>query len=67
MDAFDRWWHWVNKDLTDDLRNPLTMPASTYNPVVALPETAWHDRERVNEAVRNYRGYFAQQKRCSCR
>ena len=47
-DAFDRWWQWVTKPVS----SLETIPVEVYRAVMALPEAARQDRERVNEAVR---------------
>jgi hypothetical protein len=47
-DAFDRWWHWATKPVS----SLETIPAEIYRAVMALPEAARQDRERVNQAVR---------------
>jgi len=51
-DAFDQWWEWARKPLD----SPLTIPASIHNPIMALPEDDRQDRQKVNEAVRQYDG-----------
>ncbi|WJR74936.1 hypothetical protein [Bradyrhizobium sp. NP1] len=51
-DAFDQWWEWANKPLDSDL----TIPSDLHFVMTSLvPEDDWHSRERVNEAVRQYR------------
>ena len=47
-DAFDCWWQWVTKPVS----SLETIPVEVYRAVIALPEAARQDRERVNEAVR---------------
>jgi hypothetical protein len=47
-DAFDCWWQWVTKPVS----SLETIPVEVYRAVMALPEAARQDRERVNEAVR---------------
>jgi hypothetical protein len=49
-DAFDQWWEWVNKPSYSDL----IIPAEIYNPIMALSPEDRRDREKVNEAVRQY-------------
>jgi hypothetical protein len=51
MDDFDRWWQWANKPL--DSR--LTLPAEIHHAITSLPPETRHDRDKVNEAVRNLR------------
>ena len=48
MDAFDRFWQWANKPR----QSHLTIPADLHHAVTSLPREAWHDREKLNEAVR---------------
>jgi hypothetical protein len=48
-DAFDLWWKWAEKPVD----STLTISAEIHNAVMALPPGERHDREKVNEAVRN--------------
>jgi hypothetical protein len=50
MDAFDRWWFWAEKSLD----NHLTIPAELHEPIMQLSPADRRDRERVNEAVRQW-------------
>ena len=46
MDDFDRFWQWANKPLG------LTIPADLHHAVTSLPQEAWRERAKVNEAAR---------------
>jgi hypothetical protein len=48
MDDFDRFWEWANKSR----HSRPTIPADLHHAVTSLPREAWHDRNKVNEAVR---------------
>jgi hypothetical protein len=48
MDAFDRWWEWVEKP-ADSL---LTIPAYLHDAVMQLPPEHRLNRTMVNKAVR---------------
>ena len=50
-DAFDQWWNGSTSQAISDL----TIPAEIRNPVMALSPEDPEDREKVNEAVRQYR------------
>jgi ATP-dependent DNA ligase len=46
-----RFWRWANKPLDSGL----TIPAEIHHAITSLPPEARHDRDKVNEAVRNLR------------
>jgi hypothetical protein len=46
-DAFDQWWEWAEKPLT----NPLTIPAELHEAVMELSPDDRRHREKVNAAV----------------
>ena len=48
-DAFDQWWEWANKDQLERR----TIPEEIHEAMMALPPDEWHDREKVNAAVRD--------------
>jgi hypothetical protein len=48
MDDFDRFWQWANKPR----HSMLTIPAELHHAVTSLPQEAWRDRAKVNEAAR---------------
>jgi hypothetical protein len=48
MDDFDRFWQWANKPR----HSRLTIPAGLHHAVTSLPQEAWRDRAKVNEAAR---------------
>jgi hypothetical protein len=50
-DAFDMCWAWAEKPP----HSSLTIAAEIHRAVMALPPNERHDREKVNEAVRNAR------------
>jgi len=48
MDDFDRFWQWANKPSP----SRLTIPVDLHHAVTSLPQEAWRDRAKVNEATR---------------
>jgi hypothetical protein len=48
-DAFDQWREWSQKPLA----SPQSIPDRIYAAVMALPPGERHDREKVNQAVRD--------------
>ena len=50
-DAFDLWWEWAQKPH----ESLLMIDADIHNPIMELSPEDRRDREKVNEAVRQYR------------
>ncbi|WP_197427485.1 hypothetical protein [Bradyrhizobium retamae] len=49
-DAFDQWWEWVEKPPD----SKLTIPAAIHEPIMRLAPDERRDRDKVNEAVRQW-------------
>jgi hypothetical protein len=50
-DAFDQWWEWAEKPPD----SKLTIPAAIHEPIMRLTPDERRDRDKVNEAVRQWR------------